>query len=164
MAYLLYKHIKSKRAAAAAGSSSGSGSGSPVKEKPGKPVKLCEHQREISLDTFGMPEDLSDFATAPHPAGREPKELATDDGGSPGDSGPCVLCKQEKKAARVYRWKLIAGLFFPFSVQALDTTIVAGALPFIASDFRESCHLASLLARYSLLTTLKTSSLNSIGS
>jgi len=36
---------------------------------------------------------------------------------------------------RIYRRKLIAGLFLPFSVQALETTIIAGALPFIASDF-----------------------------
>jgi hypothetical protein len=144
MAYLLYKHIKAKRAAAAATTTTATVSGSdsgPIKEKPGKPAKLCEHQRDITLDNLGMPEDMSDFATAPQPVG---KELATDGGGSPGDIGPCVLCKQEKKAARVYRWKLIAGLFFPFSVQALDTTIVAGALPFIASDFRESSILPAL--------------------
>ena len=29
------------------------------------------------------------------------------------------------------------GLCLPFSVQALDATIIAGALPFIASDFRK---------------------------
>lgn len=42
----------------------------------------------------------------------------------------------EKKAANRYRWKLMIGLFFPFSVQALDITIIASAAPFIASDFR----------------------------
>ena len=42
---------------------------------------------------------------------------------------------------RIYRWKLIAGLSLPFSIQALETTIVAGALPFIASDFSMSKYL-----------------------
>jgi hypothetical protein len=42
---------------------------------------------------------------------------------------------EEKKAMRIYRAKLIGGLFFPFSVQALETTIIAAALPYIASDF-----------------------------
>ena len=51
---------------------------------------------------------------------------------------PCIVCKEEKRAARKYRWTLIAGLFLPFSLQALDSTIVASALPFIASDFRKS--------------------------
>jgi hypothetical protein len=51
---------------------------------------------------------------------------------------PCEMCKEEKKAARRYRWKLIAGLALPFAVQGLDSTIIAGALPFIASDFSKS--------------------------
>lgn len=148
MAYLLYKHIKAKRAAAAAansgnGNSNGKGeggdSGITKEKKAAKPMKLCEHQRDINLDNFnGMPADMSDFATSPQLKEGVPKDLAVDGGGSPGDIVPCVICKEEKRAARIYRWKLIGGLFFPFSVQALDTTIVAGALPFIASDFRES--------------------------
>jgi hypothetical protein len=145
MAYLLYKHIKAKRAAAAADSGNGNGNGKggnseiPNEKKAAKPVKLCEHQREINLDTLnGMPSDMSDFATSPQLKESDPQNRAVDGAGRPGDIGPCVICKEEKRAARIYRWKLIAGLFFPFSVQALDTTIVAGALPFIASDFRES--------------------------
>lgn len=50
---------------------------------------------------------------------------------------PCSICREEKLAARRYRWKIILGLFFPYAIQALDLTIVAGALPFIASDFRK---------------------------
>jgi hypothetical protein len=49
-----------------------------------------------------------------------------------------VISEKEKRAARIYRWKLVAGLCLPFSLQALETTIVAGALPFIASDFSQS--------------------------
>ena len=138
MAYLLYKHIKARRAAAAGGSGSGL-----TQEKPAKPVKLCDHQRNINLDTLDMPAAISDFATTPQPKDGSPKELAADKTqAAAGEIGPCQQCKQEKRAARIYRWKLIAGLFLPFTVQALDTTIVAGALPFIASDFRRWLYFA----------------------
>lgn len=45
----------------------------------------------------------------------------------------------EKKRRNVYRWKIILGLFSPYCLQALDTTIVASALPFIVEDF-STCH------------------------
>ncbi len=43
----------------------------------------------------------------------------------------------EKKRRRKYRLKILLGLVAPFTLQALDMTIVASALPFIASDFSE---------------------------
>jgi hypothetical protein len=43
--------------------------------------------------------------------------------------------KTDQKSASRYRWKLILGLTLPFTVQALDLTITAPAVPFIASDF-----------------------------
>ncbi len=43
----------------------------------------------------------------------------------------------EKKRSRIYRYKLVFGLMAPFTLQALDTTIIASALPFIASDFSQ---------------------------
>lgn len=46
--------------------------------------------------------------------------------------------KAEKKRRTKYRWKVVFGLFAPFALQALDTTIIASALPFIAQDFRTS--------------------------
>jgi hypothetical protein len=49
-----------------------------------------------------------------------------------------VVFAKKKRAAGHYRRRLMAGLFFPFLVQSLDVTIIAGALPFIASDFRKS--------------------------
>ena len=59
---------------------------------------------------------------------------------------------QEKQATSRYRWKLVAGLCLPFSVQALDATIIAGALPFIASDFSKCpCDQISPLATKSFL-------------
>jgi len=41
----------------------------------------------------------------------------------------------EKKRRRAYRWKIIIGLFGLFTLQALDTTIIASAFPYIASEF-----------------------------
>ena len=41
----------------------------------------------------------------------------------------------EKKKRRSYRWKIIIGLFGPFTLQALDNTVIASAFPFIATDF-----------------------------
>lgn len=43
--------------------------------------------------------------------------------------------KAEQRRRRSYRWKIVIGLFAPFTLQSLDTTIIASALPFIASDF-----------------------------
>jgi hypothetical protein len=48
------------------------------------------------------------------------------------------ICKDEKTQMNHYRRRLMLGLFSPFLVQSLDVAIIAGALPFIASDFRKS--------------------------
>ncbi|OJD22865.1 hypothetical protein ACJ73_05785 [Blastomyces percursus] len=50
-------------------------------------------------------------------------------------NGPCEKCKKEKRDARVYRSKLIAGLVFPYFLASVDLTIVASSIPFIASHF-----------------------------
>jgi len=49
----------------------------------------------------------------------------------------CAECKQEKSAARKYRWKLLFCLLPAFFNASLDLTIVATALPQIASHFSE---------------------------
>jgi len=41
----------------------------------------------------------------------------------------------EKRKRDTYRRKIIFGLFCPFALQSLDFTIIASALPFIATDF-----------------------------
>lgn len=46
--------------------------------------------------------------------------------------------KANKRKMRIYRWRLIIGLFFPCMVESLNQTIVATALPFIGSDFSKS--------------------------
>lgn len=54
------------------------------------------------------------------------------------DVHQCEIClkqKAEKKAARKYRWKVLLLLLPGFLLGSLDLTIVATALPFIASSF-----------------------------
>ncbi|KAJ5948302.1 hypothetical protein N7466_001317 [Penicillium verhagenii] len=58
--------------------------------------------------------------------------------------------KIEKKRRRVYRWKLILGLFGPFCLQSLDTTIIASALPYIAEDFGQVSQLNWIISAFNL--------------
>jgi hypothetical protein len=92
-------------------------------------VPACNHQRSIS-DASDIP--LADFHT---PREKNIPQAIDKDFSSDGDDS-CEICRYEKKALRKYRWKIIAGLCLPFLIQALDSTIIAGALPYIASDFR----------------------------
>lgn len=49
----------------------------------------------------------------------------------------CTCVKKPKRNNTKYRIKLIAGLVLPYFLASLDLTVVATALPFIASHFRE---------------------------
>ncbi|EAQ83590.1 hypothetical protein CHGG_09994 [Chaetomium globosum CBS 148.51] len=56
----------------------------------------------------------------------------------------------EKKRRRKYRLRIILGLFLPFTLQALDTTIIASALKFIAVDFNEIKQLNWIITAFNL--------------
>ncbi|KAJ5377634.1 uncharacterized protein N7496_005043 [Penicillium cataractarum] len=56
----------------------------------------------------------------------------------------------EKKRRRTYRWKIILGLFAPFCLQSLDTTIIASALPYIAEDFDQISQLNWIISSFNL--------------
>ncbi|KAK0649799.1 major facilitator superfamily domain-containing protein [Cercophora newfieldiana] len=58
--------------------------------------------------------------------------------------------RTEKKRRRTYRYKVIFGLFMPFTLQALDTTIIASALPFIAEDFGQIGQLNWIITSFNL--------------
>lgn len=134
----LYRYMKRKRQG-----------GTEPKPKPKPKVKLCEHQR-VTVDDTGASEPI-EFSVGEkghsETQGHKPEipkhnvdqilqQTSTSTVRRENEKS-CSICKEQKRAARKYRWKLIAGLFFPFALQALDGTIVATALPFIASDFRE---------------------------
>ncbi|KAF4970650.1 hypothetical protein FZEAL_9995 [Fusarium zealandicum] len=63
---------------------------------------------------------------------------------------PCSTCTSDKKAARKYRWKIILGLVAPFTLQALDATVIASALPWIAGDFGEISQLNWIVSSFNL--------------
>ncbi|KAK2057604.1 major facilitator superfamily transporter [Colletotrichum caudatum] len=65
-------------------------------------------------------------------------------------SGPCPTCKSARRAQLTYRYRVFAGLLLPFVVQALDVTIVASALPWIAADFHETGQLNWIIAAFNL--------------
>ncbi|KAL2128679.1 hypothetical protein VTI74DRAFT_8838 [Chaetomium olivicolor] len=83
------------------------------------------------------PNDLSSASPLPEPS-TETKPIPT----------PEELA--EKKRRRKYRLKLILGLFLPFTLQALDTTIIASALKFIADDFHELKQLNWIITSFNL--------------
>ncbi|KAJ5258246.1 hypothetical protein N7505_001502 [Penicillium chrysogenum] len=56
----------------------------------------------------------------------------------------------EKRRRNIYRWKIILGLFSPYCLQALDTTIIASALPFIAEDFNQIKQLNWIISVFNL--------------
>jgi hypothetical protein len=49
----------------------------------------------------------------------------------------CTCAKKPKRSSKKYRLKLIAGLVLPYFLASLDLTVVATALPLIASHFRK---------------------------
>ncbi|KAK1977358.1 major facilitator superfamily transporter [Colletotrichum cereale] len=65
-------------------------------------------------------------------------------------SGPCPTCKSVRRAQLTYRYKVFIGLVLPFVVQALDVTIVASALPWIAAGFHETGQLNWIIAAFNL--------------
>ena len=83
--------------------------------------------------------DASPYVSQPQIVVAAPNVEHTDPDTAPTrkDSEPQIT-RDEKLAARRYRILLIIGLFCPFALQALDVTIIASALPWIASDFRKS--------------------------
>ncbi|KAK4249349.1 hypothetical protein C7999DRAFT_12809 [Corynascus novoguineensis] len=58
--------------------------------------------------------------------------------------------RAEKKRRRKYRLRVIMGLFLPFALQALDTTIIASALTSIAQDFHELKQLNWIITSFNL--------------
>ena len=83
---------------------------------PQTPIAPLLHKTDADADS-------KTALTPPHEEGQPPGEKIE------------KLSPQEKKELWKRRWMLIAGLFFPYFLNAIDTTVIAIALPFIASDF-----------------------------
>ncbi|TAQ83922.1 hypothetical protein B7494_g7754 [Chlorociboria aeruginascens] len=63
---------------------------------------------------------------------------------------PCPFCREEQQAAKRYRWRIVIGLVLPFTCASLDTTIIASAASFIASDFHQISQLNWIISAYTL--------------
>ena len=92
-----------------------------------KKIKKRNERKRLGSEVSNTPDntielDTVDAVNTPQPDGKNKKNLSPEQ-------------VAEKRRKNVYRWKIILGLFSPYCLQALDTTIVASALPFIAEDF-----------------------------
>ncbi|KAL7796181.1 major facilitator superfamily domain-containing protein [Trichoderma afarasin] len=65
----------------------------------------------------------------------------------------CTCAKKLERNKRKYRIKLIAGLVLPYFLASLDLTVVATALPFIASHFDKFDQLNWIVTAYTLTST-----------
>ncbi|KAL7905849.1 major facilitator superfamily domain-containing protein [Trichoderma velutinum] len=65
----------------------------------------------------------------------------------------CTCAKKPGRNNTKYRIKLIAGLVLPYFLASLDLTVVATALPFIASHFHKFDQLNWIVTAYTLTST-----------
>ncbi|KAL4783760.1 major facilitator superfamily domain-containing protein [Aspergillus varians] len=98
----------------------------------------------------------------PHETAQPSPYESTQDGGRPtsGDRAAALLenktspqFKAEQRRRRLYRWKLIGSLFMPYLLATIDLTIVATAVPFIASHFDQLGQLNWIVTAFTLTST-----------
>ncbi|KAG0638279.1 major facilitator superfamily domain-containing protein [Tuber brumale] len=63
------------------------------------------------------------------------------------------LTKAEKRAIWKYRAKLLVDLIFPFFLDSMDTTIIATALPHIATSFNQLTQQSWIVTSFTLTST-----------
>ena len=122
--FVAYKYIRQKT----------SKSGESSSQKTQKP--LCSHLARQSQIEHPPTEDIGDEVPL--------RELGT--GSAQGRYAShrsvrgdrdrkCRQCEEQRRRERIYSWKLIGGLCLPYTLATLDLTIVATAVPSIASHF-----------------------------
>ncbi|KAL3479584.1 major facilitator superfamily domain-containing protein [Aspergillus californicus] len=123
MAYYLYKKIKASRAA----------------KKQADLIPLESEQPSPFEANSNQDGDTTTSQNTSIPPTNEKKP-------SPEDQA-------EKRRRRVYRWKLMGCLFLPYMLATIDLTIVATAVPFIASHFDELDELNWIVTAFTLTST-----------
>ncbi|ODH21702.1 hypothetical protein ACO22_05625 [Paracoccidioides brasiliensis] len=128
--------------------------GETEKAKKAKKKGPCRHQQQnrdrvIEPEPVGMAKsgDQHDNASKNPPFIPHPRPEQGD------PVGHCPQCKKEIHAARVYRWKLIIGLLLPYFLASVDLTIVASAMPFIASYFNKLDEVNWIVTSFTLTST-----------
>ncbi|RDW84177.1 putative MFS multidrug transporter [Aspergillus mulundensis] len=69
------------------------------------------------------------------------------------DKRPSPEAEAERKRLRIYRLKLVTALFMPYLLATIDLTIVATAVPFIASHFDELNQQSWIVTSFTLTST-----------
>ncbi|KAI1408167.1 MFS general substrate transporter [Hypoxylon sp. FL1857] len=85
-----------------------------------------------------------------HNRNRVQQEATTEPGEETLKQIDCPECKAEASAARKYRWRLALCLIPLYTLQSLDVTMVASALPWIALEFGEIAQLNWIVSAFSL--------------
>lgn len=120
-----------------------------------KKIKASRAEKAAQEIPLGNTQSNS-FEDASH---QQDSALASDDSQRAlQEKKPSPEAEAEKRRMRIYRWKLIGSLFLPYLLASIDLTIVATAVPFIASHFGMS---SSLVCRFYL--TEQTNSTSLIG-
>ncbi|RAQ45299.1 MFS multidrug transporter [Aspergillus flavus] len=119
--------------------------------KPVTETKPCPHSRPFQVELRSRASVENARTSSQGSTIEEDRVLVPQ--GLPKSDEKCQVCKKQKHDARVYRWKLIAGLCLPFILATLDLTIVATALPSIASHFNEFDELNWIVTAFTLTST-----------
>ncbi|KAM0121946.1 hypothetical protein ACP6JC_001265 [Aspergillus fumigatus] len=99
----------------------------------GETEPLCQHRLQSSQPAPAADDGLSTERTS---IKTEDQQILPQSAPGPEGDSKCHLCQQQCRHDRIYRWKLICGLTLPYILSTLDLTIVATAVPSIASHFR----------------------------
>ncbi|EPS36487.1 hypothetical protein H072_9999 [Dactylellina haptotyla CBS 200.50] len=147
----------------------------------GKPKEPCQHQRDTlplpSQDSETEPLDPTPVETKEVSrvakwvnsrsfakkgisylfSSKEDRDIVQGKGAAAANAGPvlpeCEICKEDKKRRRKYRWKLILTLLLPNFMNSLDLTVIATAVPEIASDFNRISQLSWIVNAFTLTST-----------
>lgn len=125
----------------------------------GEQKPRCQHRLQSSQAAAAADDGLSTERTS----------IKTEDQhilpqSAPDDDAKCHLCQQQQRHDRIYRWKLICGLTLPYILSTLDLTIVATAVPSIASHFSAFSRSPNTHFHKVLTFSYQTNSTNSTGS
>ncbi|KAL4926682.1 putative MFS multidrug transporter [Aspergillus undulatus] len=114
-----------------------------------KKIKASRAAKQES-DTFPLETQSSPFERN---ASQDGDTLASTNPIASQEKNPSPEAEAEKRRRRTYRWKLIGALFMPYLLATLDLTIVATAVPFIASHFNELDELNWIVTAFTLTST-----------
>ncbi|KAK2614624.1 hypothetical protein N8I77_001433 [Diaporthe amygdali] len=125
----------------------------PLQSPPTNTIELPRQSRsEAAVRNSATRETSMSFDSPSNPATNSSPAVTKDAkaGGKTEKPEASPEEKAEQRRRRVYRWKIVVGLVAPFTLQSLDTTIIASALSFIASDFNQLSQLNWIISVFNL--------------